>query len=96
MKAAILTISIILLCTVMARAETVCEKINSTGNVNNAAQLAKTLNKWTAIRGINYKTTPNKITAIIKKYCKSNPYGTADDITDHLQNIVDVAGAREK
>jgi len=96
MKAAILTISIILLCAVMARAEAVCEKINSTGNVNNAAQLAKTLNKWTAIRGINYKTTPNKITAIIKKYCKSNPYGTADDITDHLQNIVDVAGAREK
>jgi muramidase (phage lysozyme) len=85
-----------LLFAVLARAETDCEKINSTGKVNNAAQLAKTMNKWTAIRGINYKTTKRKVTAIIKKYCKSNPYGTDNDITDHLQNIVDAVGALEK
>jgi len=85
-----------LLFAVLARAETDCEKINSTGKVNNAAQLAKTMNKWTAIRGINYKTTKRKVTAIIKKYCKSNPYGTTNDITDHLQNIVDAAGSLEK
>jgi hypothetical protein len=93
MKTVIITISMILLFAVVARAETACQSINSTGNVINAAPLARTMNKWLALRGINYKTTSKEMTNTVKNFCKSNPYGTADDITNHLKNIVDVLAA---
>jgi len=76
-------------------AETPCQRINITGNVINADQFAITMNKWLALKEINYKTTSKEMTNTLKDFCKSHPYGTADDVTNHLQNIVDVIAATE-
>ncbi len=93
MKTAIHTISIILLLAILAQAETYCQNVNRTGIVVNAAPLAKSMNKLAAHKGIKYKTTAKEMTNVITDFCKSNPYGTGEDVANHLEKIVDVAAA---
>mgnify|MGYP001419263952 CR=1 FL=1 len=93
MKTAILSMLIIFLFAVSAQAETYCQNVNRTGSVVNVEPLGKTMNKWLLSRGVKYKTTPKEMKKTLINFCKSKPYGTDEDVTNHLQNIVNVLAA---
>ncbi len=85
---------VFLVCSV--HAETYCQNVNRTRTVTNSASLARSMNKWIALKGSNYKTNSKEITNVITTFCKSKPYGTADDVTNHLETLIGVLAAVDK
>jgi len=71
-------------------AETYCQNVNRTNIVVNASSLAISMNKWLSNRGVNYKTSTKEMQNTIKTFCQKNSYATSDDVTNHLNNIVNV------
>lgn len=95
MKTTLFSVIFIILFAIPVKAETYCQNVNRTGYVQNAAPLATTMSRWLRQKGSDYQTSSNEITNTVKNYCKSNPYGTSDDITNHLSAIVNtIAGLK--
>ncbi|HEY3308221.1 MAG TPA: hypothetical protein VGJ93_07175 [Desulfuromonadaceae bacterium] len=96
MNTAIYTILVILIFSVLAQAETYCGEVNRTGYVNNAAPLAKNMNKWLARKGAKYRENSKGITRGIKAYCKSSPNASVDEVTQFLVNGVNIIAESER
>lgn len=90
MKTIIFSIFVLFMSVTIVNAETYCQSVNNSGTVVNATPLAQTMNKWLKQKGVDYKTSTKEVTNTVKNYCRSNPYGTVDDITDHLVDVINI------
>ena len=96
MKNKIVLSLILLALPLTVNAETYCQSVNSTGTVVNAAPIADSINRGMARKGIDYKTTEGEVTRTLSEFCKSNPYATTEDATNHLTNILDALSSLQR
>lgn len=70
-------------------ADQYCRVVNRDNVVVNDAQMANAMNRWLIHRKVQYKTTAKEIQKTIKSFCASNPGASSNEVTAHLENIVD-------
>lgn len=93
MRTTILTILTVIIFAASVQAETFCQTINRTRQVQNAGMVAKSMTKLSASKGVKYKTTAKEVVNTIKNFCKNDPYASEDAAINHLIQIVDVMAA---
>lgn len=93
MKTTILITFTALLFTVTAQAETACQRINKSGQLISAKEFAKSTNKLFKSKGVKLRVTAKDVSTRIISFCKTEPYGTDDDISKHFIQLSDVLAA---
>lgn len=72
-----------------------CRSVNASGTVVNAGQMANVMDRWLALKGVDYRTSASEVSTTIRNFCSNRGYATVDDVTDHLQNIVNYIAANQ-
>lgn len=93
MKHTILSILIILLFTSSSHAETICQTLNDKGRLDSKKEFAASTNKMFKSKGIKIKITAKDVETRVLNFCKGNPYGTDNDISNHFIQISEVLAA---